>query len=198
MAQVPTGSIISVANIDSNIDGFLLCDGSTVNKSNYPVLYDCFDFDNISINNGFNYGIVNESTFKVPNLINYFPCMDTNINNLGGIYGSNQIFLDNDNTPIHTHRIDYKISHSHVGTNGIINLNNNNWTDMTTYGEGIGGSHSDGPPYIIDTTTIQYESNNTTTSHTSKINIQLHNNTSNVNNYDITNSYIKISYYIKY
>lgn len=198
MAQVPTGSIISVANISPPppIDGFLLCDGTSKNKSDYPVLYDCFYFDDIQYTSS-NYGIVDSENFNVPNLVNYFPCMDTNINNLGETYGSNQILLHDNNTPQHTHNINYSILHSHIGTSNIINLESTKWATATTYGEGIGGDASDGPPYILKTSIIPYISNNTTTSVTPTINIQLK-ETGTEDSYDITNSYIKINYYIKY
>ncbi len=114
---IPPGSIVMYAgNSASSLSGsgWLLCDGSTYNISDYLNLYNII---------GNTYGGTAGSTFKVPNMIEKFPrgIVSTSVGNSGG---SANITLSANNLPAHSHTVNniQLASHSH----------SINWSDLTT------------------------------------------------------------------
>jgi microcystin-dependent protein len=105
---IPVGSIICFAGISSP-NGWLLCDGSEINRSTYSTLFSII---------GTTYGSTSSNTFKLPNLNQKFPMGKTGSNNLGDIGGSTSVTLTTNNLPPHNHTGTTNADgiHSHTGT----------------------------------------------------------------------------------
>ena len=98
-------------------EGFLLCDGSSLNPSDYSDLYDVI---------GSTYGLNADGTFNLPNLkgraiIGRNPG-DARWDNLGDTYGSKKVVLYTPNIPSHMHTF----SGSHKHGEGVTQYTNDN------------------------------------------------------------------------
>jgi microcystin-dependent protein len=104
----PIGSIIARARNSANssadpiwASAFLLCDGANYSQSAYPDLYASFLSNNITVSvNG--YGIIDSSSFQVPNIVDRTPCMDTSAT-LGLTSGAQTQTIEKILLPIHSH-----------------------------------------------------------------------------------------------
>jgi microcystin-dependent protein len=195
----PIGSIIARARNSANssadpiwASAFLLCDGTTYLQADYPDLYASFSSDNITVNtNG--YGIIDSSSFQVPNLVDRTPCMDTSAT-LGAASGAQTQSIPQYLTPTHTHSFTLTGgSHSH---NFIYKGFDEGYSQ--SYLKEINYHQPNTPtfnqpftlPTSLDTVSVQsvtiqsISESGTTPGPT----VQL----------DITNSYVGIDYYIKY
>jgi microcystin-dependent protein len=126
--STPVGSILSYAGITAP-NGWLLCDGSEINKTTYSNLYSVV---------GTLYGAsVNPNNFKLPNLVNRIPVGKGNTNSIGDIGGNDKITLSVNQVPSHTHTGSTvnSVSHTHTGTT------NNNGTHNHSIND-PGHSHS--------------------------------------------------------
>ena len=125
LSQVRTGTIISYAGSTAP-DGFLICDGSSLNTNDYPDLYDII---------GTKYGVAPSGQFKVPNLKGMTIAHSNNANSAlyVGSKGANYHHLSNEEMPSHTHTINSE-THKH-----------NNVTSDSAYraGEKLGGRNGD-------------------------------------------------------
>lgn len=89
----PVGSIICYAG-SSSPSGWLLCDGSSINKNDYAQLFGII---------GNTYGSGTSTTFVLPNLCQKMPIGKSNSNSLGETGGNNSVSLTSNNLPSHAH-----------------------------------------------------------------------------------------------
>jgi microcystin-dependent protein len=97
---VPTGIISMFGGVTSKIpSGWLLCDGTTVSRTTYSVLFQII---------GTTFGAGDGSTtFKLPNFSSNFPYGSSDsANNIGKTGGANTVTLDTNNLPSHYHYYD--------------------------------------------------------------------------------------------
>ena len=103
----PTGTIICFAG-QVVPQGWFLCNGSEISKSEYPKLFSVI---------GNTYGIpVNSSNFILPNLQQRMPLGKSNINNLGDNGGNSNITLSTNQIPSHNHTGTTNSAGSHTHT----------------------------------------------------------------------------------
>jgi microcystin-dependent protein len=94
--SVPTGSIMTFAGNSNNIDGYLLCDGTSYNNQDYPQLYNVIET---------NYGDGDSEPangvfyFNVPDLTGKFIYGKTSSENVGQEKGSESFTLKQENIP---------------------------------------------------------------------------------------------------
>lgn len=163
---VPPGSITSYAG-NTVPSGWLLCDGSTLNKNDYPELFSAI---------GYIYGGSGNS-FKLPNLSGRFPLGKGSSHSLAETGGNETVTLTTAQMPSHTHTASITINSAGEHTHDILNADGNTGSVISfhnvnarsnsplsgiinsggshthsasgsiTY-TGSGQSHSNMPPYI--------------------------------------------------
>ena len=141
--KVLIGSITAYAG-QTVPEGYMICDGSTLNKADYPELFDII---------GTVYGGDGVTTFKLPNLLGkVVTCVDANdtdFDTVGKTGGAKTVTLTTNQIPSHTHTFTGQ-THTHSGTAdsamavtgnagyALISPQGLDWT--TASGSGIGGS----------------------------------------------------------
>lgn len=149
---VPPGSITSYAG-NTVPSGWLLCDGSTLNKNDYPELFSAI---------GYIYGGSGNS-FKLPNLSGRFPLGKSSSHPLAETGGSETVTLTTAQIPSHNHPISCNLSNAGAHEHNLASNNvsgNNQGFVMTgckrdgNYGYGSSGSSSygyNGNTYFVST-----------------------------------------------
>ena len=141
--KVLIGSITAYAG-QTVPEGYMLCDGSTLNKADYPELFDII---------GTTYGGDGVTTFKLPNLLGrVITCVyahDTDFDTVGKTGGYKTVALTYKQMPRHTHTFTGS-THNHSGSVGgatavdgnagyaLVSPPGLDWS--TASGAGIGGS----------------------------------------------------------
>jgi microcystin-dependent protein len=123
---MPVGSILPYAGKDAP-EGWLLCDGSTYKKADYPDLY-------AVIGETYSLGSGSETQFSLPDLKARFPVGISGNDALGATGGAKEVQLQKGNLPSHRHRVRGSIgggSHFHEVVFG----------DGGGYGNCIDGTH---------------------------------------------------------
>lgn len=163
---MPTGAII-VWTTTSAPTGFLLCDGSAVNRTTYADLYAVV---------GTTYGVGDgATTFNLPDLLgrvvimvdgsaNRITSASTNGGNadtLGGVGGAETHTLTTSESAAHTHTQQYNTATAVAGVNFAIDVANVNTTNSasvtaTTGSAGGGNAHSNTQPWIALEYIIKY------------------------------------------
>ena len=207
----PIGSIISRARNSSLSSAnqywaasFLLCDGSTYLKSDYPDLYAKFSDNSINTNtNGYGVSSSDSTKFKVPNLTGYTPCMVNSQNTsaqLGTTTGNLETTLDKYLLPSHSHSFSINDSHTHQFIYKGFNEGYNNDTEAHT----ADLAYTQYP--VVDTTITDFDKIITIPTGLSDVigleityQVGEYGTTSSSQiNLDIINSYVGVDYYIKY
>ena len=139
---IPIGMIAPYAGIDSIPDGWLLCDGSTVNQATYPALYAAI---------GAFYGIPSEPLlqFVLPDLSDRFILGTDDEGDSGDTGGNASTTLTTANLPAHTH--DYTLRTT------LQNVRGTSAGGITTAAAGTAQTSSVGsatpfsnlPPYLV-------------------------------------------------
>lgn len=149
---VPPGSITSYAG-NTVPSGWLLCDGSTLNKNDYPELFSAI---------GYIYGGSGNS-FKLPNLSGRFPLGKSSSHPLAETGGSETVTLTTAQIPSHNHPISCNLSNAGAHEHNLASNNvsgNNQGFVMTgcvrngNYGYGSSGSSKygyNGNTYSVST-----------------------------------------------
>ena len=114
---VPPGSITSYAG-NTVPSGWLLCDGSTLNKNDYPELFSAI---------GYIYGGSGES-FMIPSLVGRMPLGTSESHELGSTGGSETVELTVGQLPAHGHPVS-------VGSGGLYVHTITSYTDKNNSGE---------------------------------------------------------------
>ena len=120
-STVPTGTIVCYAGSVAP-DGWLFCDGSSLDRTLYADLFAII---------GVAFGSSSSSTFQLPNLAQKFPMGKSNINNLGDQGGSSSITLSSANIPAHTHSgtVDLAGGHDHIASSGMAGYHSHSIND---------------------------------------------------------------------
>jgi microcystin-dependent protein len=108
-SYLPVGSVTVYAG-QTAPTGWLLCDGTAVNRNIYSRLYSI-----IGTSYGSGDGL---NTFNLPNLQDRLPVGKSGSSNLGNIGGNSEITLTTNQMPSHSHTgtTDTNGNHSHTGT----------------------------------------------------------------------------------
>jgi microcystin-dependent protein len=188
----PIGSILTYAGSTAP-QGWLLCDGSEVNKTIYSRLFSVI---------GNNYGSpVNSNNFVLPNLEQRIPVGKSNSTTLGSTGGSDNVTLSTSQLPSHNHSgtTNNDGSHSHSITDP--GHAHTQWTRQDDYNE-WGGN----PPSFTDDagSTVTWSNINSSTTGISINANGTHNhtfttgNTGSGSSIDIRNKFIILNYIIRY
>ena len=156
----PVGGLLSYAG-DWNImpDGFLLCDGASYNRNEYPALF-------AVIGTWYTYSQTERagSTFRVPDLRTRVPAglkpADSNFGTLGRSGGASTHTLSESEMPAHTHDIDApraEPSSTHKAGNGQ-EKSYVHWSGFSALAQskGQGIPHNNLPPYLVINWIIRY------------------------------------------
>jgi microcystin-dependent protein len=193
---VPPGSITAYA-AGSAPGGWLICDGASLLKESYPVLFGVIDTT---------YGSVDENHFNLPNMkgrmLVGFNGADTSFDSMGEVGGSKTATLSTNELPAHTHTgtTDSAGAHSHNYNDAYFAESTGSIPDTPVYGNSgdvpdvdnsfrwrkADGDYSD-TPQDIPTSTVSAHSHTITT-----------NSTGSGNSFSIMNPYFVINYIIKY
>lgn len=212
----PVGTVLSYAGITVP-DGWLLCDGSEVNKTIYSRLFSVI---------GNLYGTpINNSNFVLPNLADRVPVGKTNSSSVGNFGGNNTVTLSVSQLPSHTHTgtTNSDGSHSHTGTTDTNGTHTHTVSDpghthtQTTINDDFNNSGGNPPGFSADsagsrtwsninssTTGISINSNGnhahsfTTSNAGNHTHTFTTNSTGSDNSIDIRNKYIVLNYIIRY
>ena len=195
----PIGTIICFAG-QLVPQGWVLCDGSEISKSEYPNLFSVI---------GNTYGTpVNSSNFILQNLQQRIPLGKSNSNNLGDNGGNSNITLSTNQLP----------SHNHTGTTNIAGLHTHTATDLGhnhLYNDAyFAENRSDGQNVYGTSSSTDYDNDYiyrtpTPTTSTGFANISVANNgehthtfttssTGSNSSVNIMNPYLVLNYLIKY
>lgn len=195
----PIGTIICFAG-QLVPQGWVLCDGSEISKSEYPNLFSVI---------GNTYGTpVNSSNFILPNLQQRIPLGKSNSNNLGDNGGNSNITLSTNQLP----------SHNHTGTTNIAGLHTHTATDLGhnhLYNDAYFAENRSGGQNVYGTSSSTDYDNDyiyrtpTPTTSTGFANISVANNgehthtfttssTGSNSSVNIMNPYLVLNYLIKY
>jgi microcystin-dependent protein len=195
----PIGTIICFAG-QLVPQGWVLCDGSEISKSEYPNLFSVI---------GNTYGTpVNSSKFILPNLQQRIPLGKSNSNNLGDNGGNSNITLSTNQLP----------SHNHTGTTNIEGLHTHTATDLGhnhSYNDAYFAENRSGGQNVYGTSSSTDYDNDyiyrtpTPTTATGCANISVANNgehthtfttnsTGSNSSVNIMNPYLVLNYLIKY
>jgi len=195
----PIGTIICFAG-QLVPQGWVLCDGSEISKSEYPNLFSVI---------GNTYGTpVNSSNFILPNLQQRIPLGKSNSNNLGDNGGNSNITLSTNQLP----------SHNHTGTTNIAGLHTHTATDLGhnhSYNDVYFAENRSGGQNVYGTSSSTDYDNDyiyrtpTPTTSTGFANISVANNgehthtfttnsTGSNSSVNIMNPYLVLNYLIKY
>ena len=177
---MPIGTIISFAGQNTNIANFLLCDGTQVLISEYRDLYNII---------GLHYGASpSKDYFYLPDLRNRRPWMDGTLGQMGG---QNAITLTENQIPYHSHNFGSFIStHSHpLYSNAFVSGASGNVSSPINT-TGIQGVTQYDSFNIIGPLYTSY--NNANLSGSSGI------NTTNSEEVNLQNPFLKMYYYIRY
>lgn len=132
---VPAGCVMMWAGTTLP-SGWLLCDGSLKNKTDYPDLFTILNST---------YGPQTSDKFRLPNFINNFPKGDS-INLAGDIGGQKEFAITKENLPpiSHSHSIghDHSIDHGHGDSTSSADGGHSHDTNID-YGSGSGGTNND-------------------------------------------------------
>ena len=188
---VPTGAIFPYA-VGTSPAGYLLCDGSAVNRTTYAALFAVI---------GTTYGAGDgTTTFNIPNFVGRFPIgYQTGTYNLGTAGGVSSVALSTTELPAHTHTgtTDSGGSHTHTyqdayfaenagGGGGIYGTSATTDTDNHFYYRTAGGGYSTSPS-DIDTGSSGSHTHTFTTA-----------SSGTGTAFSIVNPYLPIAYIIKY
>lgn len=187
---IPTASVICFAGVNAP-NGWLLCDGSEISRTEYSNLFSTI---------GDIYGSTSSSTFKLPNLNKKFPMGKSDSTNLGDKGGSSSVTLTSSNMPAHSHTgsVDSSGAHNHTITdpghthlwlNGLEGDDSGSGGSNYEYTR-IGGNVADAIQKSTTGITI-----NTNGSHSHTFTTD---STGSGNSIDITNPYIVLNYIIRY
>ena len=154
---IPTGAIVQFSS-NKIPDGWLLCDGSLLEQSEYPELFEVI---------GTTYGYYSRTDFRLPDIRGRVPVgksTDTDFNELGKTGGEKEVTLTVEQMPAHRHDLE-GISDLRTGS-GQIN------EDSLSLGTHLGGqvykcpvtvtltgggkSHNNMQPYIVLNYIIKY------------------------------------------
>jgi len=108
-SYMPVGGVCIYSGVTAPT-GWLLCDGSAINRTTYSRL---FNIINTSYGSG-----NGTTTFNLPNLQERIPVGKSNDSTLGAVGGNSSITLSTNQLPSHTHTgtTDSNGNHSHTGT----------------------------------------------------------------------------------
>lgn len=185
---IETGTILLYAGPSDNIpDGYLLCDGSTINKSDYPTLFSVLVFTNGSI----------ATTTQLPNLEEKFIQGKTPVTSDISYVGSGNSDISNIHMPNHEHNIvdpnSVTWEHTHI-----VNLNGRDFPTSVSNDSANARPNLDNPiHYTSDISFLDMmilDNEETTSENPTIISIDLSNNYTSV---DTLNKYIVLNYIIK-
>lgn len=152
---IPVGTVCAWAG-GSAPDGWIMCDGSWLDKFTYSDLYSAL---------GSRYG-ANQDYFGLPDLRRKFVLGFTDGSTLGAIGGAETVTLSISNMPSHTHNAQTAPGTGSTGGNEVFAFNagtviyktpdSNFGADQVIDSSGGGGAHSNMPPYIILSYIIKY------------------------------------------
>lgn len=155
----PTGGVLQWPSVNMPT-GFLMCDGATLNRADYPALFAVI---------GTQFGSTGELTFKLPDLrkrfvIGYHPTSNNlptvvtdekteNYGTIGNRGGKPLVQLSQPEMPAHTHTISGTLKNQGVGvgvgskvfTGSVSDASSNAFTDQS--GDSL--SHENRPPYFV-------------------------------------------------
>ena len=96
---IPTGAIVQFSS-NKIPDGWLLCDGSLLEQSDYPELFEVI---------GTTYGYYSRTDFRLPDIRGRVPVgksTDTDFNELGKTGGEKEVTLTVEQMPAHRHDLE--------------------------------------------------------------------------------------------
>ena len=148
ITDVPVGAIIPYHGTDTP-DGYLICDGRSVSKSDYSALH------SVLLGSGFGEDDPIDGTkFKLPDLTDRFivGAGDDTTYNIGDIGGADQVTLTVNEMPSHDHKRDANKAYVRIDGLGSENLGlasgtNEVATNQRVEAEGGGQAHENRPPY---------------------------------------------------
>lgn len=191
---VPPGSITAYA-AGSAPGGWLICDGASLLKESYPLLFGVI---------GTTYGSVDENHFNLPNMkgrmLVGFNGADTSFDTMGEVGGSKTATLTTNELPAHTHTgtTDSAGAHSHIYNDAYFAENRDGVgervfgtsagtdTDNLYKWRGIDNKAYDSPQNL-DTSSVSAHTHTITTG-----------STGSGNSFSLMNPYFVINYIIKY
>lgn len=142
---IPVGTILTFAGADIP-DGYVVCDGSSLLRSQYEALFDVI---------GTVYGAVDGTHFNVPNLLGRFILGDTVAHPAGQTGGSETHTLTVGEMPAHIHNY-YFHGGGSVVSHGIPFTNIGQLTNGAIQSAGGGAAHNNMPPYLALFFIIKY------------------------------------------
>ena len=188
---MPPGIIFPYSG-SSSPNGYLMCDGSSINRTTYSALFSVI---------GTTYGNDDSSTFNLPDLRNKFPIGAGSTYSLADTGGDENVTLDNTNLPAHSHSgttasgsASLHVTdpgHSHLEYCGRDDGNGSNSAGQFPCGDSDTANEVTPPHTGSSTTGISVSDSGHTHTFTT-------NNTGSGSSFSILNPYIALNYIIKY